>query len=109
MGKIATHIQEIHCLVASDLLYNKCLNDLTKEELVGLFSIFASIRVGDNKKTFGPKNIKNKNISQVAEKIERDYDYYFNEDCHYRLDLVNEYELNFIQITKFLNFQIILK
>ena len=34
MGKIATHIQEIHCLVASDLLYNKCLNDLTKEELI---------------------------------------------------------------------------
>jgi len=94
-GKIATQIQEIHCLVASDLLYNKCLNELTKEEVAGVFSIFASIRVKEDKKTFGPKNIKNKNISQVAEKIQRDYDYYFNEDCHYRLDVVDEYELNY--------------
>ena len=94
-GLIATQIQEVHSLVMATMLHNKKFNCISSSELASLFSIFTSIRVSDTKKRFTTNTIENKYVGELAKTIETYYDYYYNKDCQYQLDIVEEYELTY--------------
>uniref|UniRef100_A0A6C0AVN3 Helicase ATP-binding domain-containing protein n=1 Tax=viral metagenome TaxID=1070528 RepID=A0A6C0AVN3_9ZZZZ len=54
-GTIASHIHESHCLAMTDFIYDhNGLNNLSVDQLVGLFSIFTNIRVSDDIKASYP-------------------------------------------------------
>ena len=54
-GNIASNIHESHCLAITDFMYDfNGLDNLSVEQLVGLFSIFTNIRVSDDIKESYP-------------------------------------------------------
>jgi len=53
-GHIATHIKEVHCLVFADLILNRTIDKLSVRQLVGLFSCFTNVTVGEELKAVNP-------------------------------------------------------
>ena len=53
-GKMASQLRETHCLIFSELLENKIINQLTSKQLVGLFSCFTNVSVQDDYKEHSP-------------------------------------------------------
>jgi superfamily II RNA helicase len=56
LGKIASQIREIHCLVFAKLYEDKTLEKLSSKQLVSLFSCFTNIKVSDELKDNVPKS-----------------------------------------------------
>ena len=94
-GMVATQIQELHSLVMAPIILNKKLNNMSATELASFFSIFTSIRVGDDKKMFTANSIVDEYMSSLIKNIEEDYDYFYNEEISNRLDVVDEYTLHY--------------
>ena len=94
-GMVATQIQELHSLVMAPIILNKKLNNMSATELSSFFSIFTSIRVGDDKKMFTANSIVDEYMSSLIKNIEEDYDYFYNEEISNRLDVVDEYTLHY--------------
>jgi superfamily II RNA helicase len=49
-GKIATHLNELHCLVFADIIDSKIITNMTASNLIMLFSCFTNITVPEDKK-----------------------------------------------------------
>lgn len=56
LGKIASQIREVHCLVFAKLYEDKMLEKLSSKQLVSLFSCFTNIKVSDEVKDSIPKS-----------------------------------------------------
>lgn len=51
-GDIASHVHEIHCLLASDLYELGHFDNMTTPELIAFFSCFSNLKVSDDYKDF---------------------------------------------------------
>lgn len=60
-GKIALYIKETPCLEMATLIYNNDFDDLSSEELVGIFSCFTNVTVPYEKSNVNPKT-ENANV-----------------------------------------------
>lgn len=70
LGKIASQIREVHCLVFSKLYEDKVLDNLEPKQLIALFSCFTNVKVQDEIKDNNPKSsdsIVNKLIGTVED------------------------------------------
>lgn len=70
LGKIASQIREVHCLVFSKLYEDKVLDNLEPKQLISLFSCFTNVKVQDEVKDNNPKSsdsIINKLIGTVED------------------------------------------
>ena len=103
VGMIATQIQEVHSLVIAPIILNKKLNNMSAAELSSFFSIFTSIRVSDDKKEFTANNTEDEYTRTLIKNIEEDYDYFYNEEIRNKLDIVDEYTLNYDLIEEIFN------
>ena len=79
-GLIATHIQEINCIIAAELIINQNLVSLSAEEIAAVLSIFATQRKNEPK-VVNPFNLTSKSVANVVELIENKY----NEEITYDL------------------------
>lgn len=71
-GHIATHIREIHCLVFSELIESKILQQFNAKELVGILSCFTNITVPEEKRSILPTS----DYSNVVECVQNIFDMY---------------------------------
>ena len=94
IGKIATQLREVHCLVFARLFEDKILDNLSARQLVSLFSCFTNITVQDDVKDNFPKtnDIKLKDVVLSATKM---YNEYQNKETHYNINTGVDYTTHF--------------
>ncbi len=74
-GQIASVIKEVNCLAFSKLLYEKQLNKLNIEQIVGFLSCFTEIRVSEDIRQVNPSS-DDKQLNELLIQISNDYNYY---------------------------------
>jgi superfamily II RNA helicase len=94
LGKIASQIREIHCLVFANLYDNKKFENLTAKQLVALFSCFTNIRVADDIKDNRPKS-DDMNINDIVTEVENMYNKYQNLEIKRNINTGFDYEIHY--------------
>ena len=72
-GLVATHIQEVDCMIVADLIANNTLDDLTSEEIAAALSIFTSQRKNEPRVT-NPATLSSKQVVEVISFINQKYE-----------------------------------
>jgi len=93
-GQIACNLREIHCLVFSELLSNKCIEDLSTKQLISLFSCFTNIKVPDDIKHNVPRST-DKTVQDIILKVNDMYNDYQNKELKYNVNSGVEYNIHF--------------
>jgi superfamily II RNA helicase len=72
-GLVATHIQEIDCIIAADVISNNVLDNLTPEEIAASLSIFAAATRNEPRVT-NPEQLSSKSVVEVIQYINNRYE-----------------------------------
>ena len=104
-GIIATHIQEVHCLVMSDLLVKtNFFENLDESEIIAILSCFTNVRVNDDYKCNNPEMLKTSfNIKTNIEFIDQRFLYYDNKENIDNINSGESYELHFDLVNELKN------
>tara|TARA_B100000795_G_scaffold33647_1_gene22177 strand:- start:4836 stop:7313 length:2478 start_codon:yes stop_codon:yes gene_type:complete len=97
MGKMASNINEIHCLAIADLLVNQdLLKGLDVFEIVSVISIFCSLRLPNCNKIFSIDyaNVNDK-IKENIKQIKKGLDKYYDEETMYETNFLFNYEIQY--------------
>ena len=94
MGKFATHLREIHCLIFSKLIDNNILISLSSKQLVALFSCFTNITVQDDFKDIVP-NIDDILLKETVVKVSTMYDEYAQKEEKYGIHSGTDYTIHY--------------
>jgi superfamily II RNA helicase len=94
LGKIASQIREIHCLVFAKLYEDKILDSLSSKQLVALFSCFTNIRVRDEFKSNSPKSGDDKVDSNVLKLLDL-YNEYKDKEISRNINTGFDYEIHY--------------
>lgn len=94
LGKIASQIREIHCLVFAKLFENKSLDQLSSKQLVALFSCFTNIRVQDDFRENNP-NSDDKKVNDIVNKVEKMYFEYKDKEIKRNINTGFDYEIHY--------------
>ena len=90
MGKVASHIAEIHPLISSKLiLSNDWFSDLNSIEIVSLFSLFTDVNISKEERSYEPC-CKNENIQKYACLLKTYYENY--DDLEYSKNIYSGYD-----------------
>lgn len=93
-GRVASQLQEVHTLACSDMLLEcNYFENMTPQEIVSILSIFANIRVSDEKKSAIPNDFKN--TYSYAMHVQQRIDYYANIELKYKINSGENCEINF--------------
>tara|TARA_B100001093_G_scaffold519498_1_gene608809 strand:+ start:1632 stop:4127 length:2496 start_codon:yes stop_codon:yes gene_type:complete len=97
MGKMASNINEIHCLAISDLIFNeKAFSNLNVMELVSVLSVFCDIRLSDDNKIYSIDYVSaNDKIKTAVKKIKSMYNKYYDEETTYETNFMFNYEIQY--------------
>ena len=103
-GKIACSMMEIHSLTFADLYtLNNGFDDLNEIEILQLLSCFYSLKISDDKKTNNTSFLKDSdNIKKYILTMIEKFNYYYDEEIKYGLDIgfSYDYQLDLIQYFK---------
>lgn len=94
LGKIASQIREIHCLVFAKLFENKSLDQLSSKQLVALFSCFTNIRVQDDFRENNP-NSDDKQVNDIVNQVEKMYFEYKDKEIKRNINTGFDYEIHY--------------
>jgi superfamily II RNA helicase len=94
IGKFATHLREIHCLIFSKLIDNNILNSLSSKQLVSIFSCFTNITVQDDFKDIVP-NTDDITIKETVMNISTMYDEYSQKEEKYGINSGIDYTIHY--------------
>lgn len=97
-GKIASQLREIHCLVFSELLEKKGLDDLSCKQIVGLFSCFTNIAVHDDYKEHFAST-RDASLNEIVTKISRMYSNYQDKETELGINSGTDYNIHFDLLT----------
>jgi len=79
-GKLACHIQEIHCLAFTDtLVHYNYFAGFTYQEIVGILSCFTNVKVGDDYKAFTIET-ENTTVKSTITHLSKRLDYYYDQE-----------------------------
>jgi superfamily II RNA helicase len=79
-GKLACHIQEIHCLAFTDtLVHYNYFTGFTYQEIVGILSCFTNVKVGDDYKAFTIET-ENTTVKSTITHLSKRLDYYYDQE-----------------------------
>jgi antiviral helicase SKI2 len=94
IGKFATHLREIHCLIFSKLIDNNILNSLSSKQLVALFSCFTNITVQDDFKDIVP-NTDDILVKETVVNVSNMYDEYTQKEEKYGINSGIDYTIHY--------------
>jgi superfamily II RNA helicase len=83
LGKMAQHIKESQPLILSEMVYNKCFDELSDIECIGVFSCFTSVIVGEDSKEQTLDENNGINVNKAIEKIKQINERYSEETQQY--------------------------
>ena len=93
-GKIASQLREIHCLIFSELLETKKIDNLSSKQLVALFSCFTNISVQDDFKENFPF-IDDKTVNEIVTNIATLYSDYQKKEVDYGISTGSDYNIHY--------------
>lgn len=94
-GKSASQLQEVHTLACADMLVKfDYFENMSPEEIVALLSMFANIRVPDEKKMISPSNIP-PHTASAAIYLSQCIDHYVNIEARYKIDSGENCDINY--------------
>ena len=93
-GKIASQLREIHCLVFSELIEKKSIDELSSKQLVGLFSCFTNISVADDYKEHFPYT-DDKKTNETVTHVSTMYSDYQEKEIDLGLNTGTDYNFHF--------------
>jgi len=104
-GRIATYIQETHCLAFTDfLIKNEYFKNYNAYEIAALLSCFANVRVKDEKKIHQFSNLTANNLfNELLGSLTTIYDDYINEEIRHRIEPNNNSSYLFELVNPILN------
>ena len=96
-GKYACSIQEAHCLVLSELIeYTNLFTYFNSIDLVGLFSCFTNIKVGDDFKTYSSHELTEKKVlNNLLSYTQQLLDKYNDAETSNNIDSGEAYEFHY--------------
>ena len=94
IGKFATHLREIHCLIFSKLFDNNILNSLSTKQLVALFSCFTNILIQDDLKDIIP-NTEDILLKETITSVAKLYDTYSQKEEKYGINSGSDYTIHY--------------
>ena len=94
LGKIASQIREIHCLVFAKLYDNKLLENLSVKQLVALFSCFTNIRVTEQFKDNVP-NSDDQEVNNFIKKVVELYNNYEDMEIEKNIKSGSDYFIHY--------------
>ena len=94
IGKFATHLREIHCLIFSKLIDNNILFSLSSKQLVALFSCFTNITVQDDFKDIVPST-DDLLLKETVIKVSTMYDEYAEKEEKYSINSGTDYTIHY--------------
>jgi superfamily II RNA helicase len=93
-GKIATQLRETQCLVFSELLETKRIDNLSSKQLVSLFSCFTNISVQDDYKENFPF-IDDKTVNEIVTQVATMYSDYQKKEVEYGICTGSDYNIHY--------------
>jgi len=97
-GKIANHLNEVHCLVFADLIDDNVITDMNANDLILLFSCFTNVNVPEDKRSF-IDNINiindNDNISPILYSIKSQFERYMDTESCSNFKTGMDYNIHF--------------
>jgi superfamily II RNA helicase len=93
-GQIATQLKETHCLVFSQLIEDKKLDQLSSKHLVSLFSCFTNISVQEDFKCYSP-NSDDDTICGLLKNIVAMFEEYQQKEINYKIQSGIDYNVHF--------------
>ena len=100
-GKIASQLREIHCLVFSELLETKKIDNLSSKQLITLFSCFTNINVQDDLKENFPF-IDDKVVNEIVTNVATMYSDYQKKEVEYGICTGSDYNIHY-DLLKYIN------
>lgn len=95
-GMIAMKIQEVHCLVMTDMLKrSNNFMDMSHVELAGYFSIFADIRVPDSVQSPKPVSVYSETVVQMAQTTKELLDKYYDLEMQHDIWTGSDYSISY--------------
>jgi superfamily II RNA helicase len=95
-GKMASNINEVHCLAMADMIDNNIFNDLDVYQLVSLFSIFCDLRLPEQNKIYSVSKIncgeKVKDKIKIVKKI---FNKYYDIETKYETEFMFNYDIQY--------------
>ena len=93
-GKIASQLRETHCLVFSELLETKRIDQLSSKQLVALFSCFTNINVQDDFKEHFPF-MDDKFVNDIVSNVAIMYSDYQKKEVDYGICTGSDYNIHY--------------
>jgi superfamily II RNA helicase len=94
LGKIASQIKEIHCLVFANLFNENKLDQLSSKQLVALFSCFTNIRVQDDFRDINPDS-DDEIVNNIVNEVEKLYLEYKDKELQRNINTGFDYSINY--------------
>ena len=97
MGKMASNINEIHCLAIADLLVNEnAFAELDVFELTSALSVLCDLRLSDNNKIHNIDYVNtNEKVKKTVKKIKNVYNKYYDEETRYETNFMFNYNIQY--------------
>jgi len=95
-GLMASNIHEIHPMAITDILKDRCLDDLRVEELVSVLSVFSSIRISqeDAYPNISSTSVNDK-IKTAVKQIKGRLNYYYDIESKYQTNFTDSYDVQY--------------
>jgi len=96
MGKMASNINEIHCLAIAELVNENVFTNLNVLELTSALSVFSDLRLPDNNKIHNIDYVNtNDKVKLTVKKIKKVYDKYYDEETCYETNFMFNYNIQY--------------
>lgn len=94
LGKLASQIREIHCLVFARLLEDKAFDNLSSKQIVSVFSCFTNIRVLEDVRDHVPK-FQEQVVNDFILNINNQYNSYKYKELNKGINSGIDYEIHY--------------
>lgn len=94
LGLVASQIQEVNSMTMSNIIFERRMNQLTPSELASYLSIFTQVKLSDDHKTYNKDGL-NDYMKSLIQYTEENYDKYYDFIIKNRLELVEDFELQY--------------
>ena len=96
MGKMASNINEIHCLAIAELVNDDVFTNLNVLELTSTFSVFCDLRLSDNNKIHNIEYVNTSDkVKQTVKKIKKVYNKYYDEETLHETNFMFNYNIQY--------------
>ena len=95
-GKMATNINEVHCLAMAEMVNDNLFDSLDVYQLVAVFSIFCDLRLSDENKIYSVSHVNcDDTIKSKIKVIKKTFDKFYDYETKYQTEFMFNYDIQY--------------